>query len=312
MARFISRPLMLALVLMAALFITACGGGVDVPKTADMAVLRVANGVAENKPVVIWDALPESYQKDVHELVHNLMGKVDGSFYNSIADTSKKLTKVLKEKKQFILAHPMVAQQMPNKAEVEKQWDQIVGILDSILSSDLGKYETAKTVNVGAFLDTTGSKIMADLTNAAKLASTGERRSEANEMLDMYEKLKKIKATMVKESGDTATVKVEMPGEETKETEFVRIEGKWLPKEMVDGWKEMMTEARKALSGIDAAELKKNTDQAFDIIGKVNGVLDQLDKAKTQEKFNAAINGLMALMQGGGAGPGPEGKGDDF
>lgn len=309
MNRFVSRLALLPLLLVT-LLLAACDGGVDVPKTADLAVLRVANGVAENKPVVIWDALPESYQKDVHELVHTLMNKIDATLYDEVASTAQQLTKVLKSKKQFILAHPMIAQQIPNKAEVEKQWDQLVGIIDTIVNSELGKHETAKVVNVGAFLDSTGSKIMGDIANAAKLAGPGENPGEANEYVEMYEKLKKIKATLVKEEGDKATVKMEIPGEKGGEEEFVRVEGKWLPKEMVDGWKEMMTEARKELAAMDPNDMKQAKEMAIPMLGMVKGVLTTLENAKTQEDFNAAVNGLMQMMGGGGAAP--DGKGDDF
>ncbi len=301
MNRPVSRLALLPLLLVT-LLLAACGGGVDVPKTADLAVLRVANGVAENKPVVIWDALPESYQKDVHELVHTLVNKVDATLYNEVTSTAQQLTKVLKSKKQFILAHPMIAQQLPNKAEVEKQWDQLVGIIDAVVNSELGKHETAKTVNLGAFLDSTGSKIMGDLTNAAKLAGPGENPGEANEFVEIYEKLKKTKATMVKEDGDKAIVRIEMPGveTETKDVEFFRVEGKWLPKDLVDNWKNMMDEARKELADMDTSDMKQAKEMAIPMLGMVKGVLTTLENAKTQEDFNAAVNGLMQMMSGGG------------
>jgi hypothetical protein len=297
MNRFIARYRFLPL-LAVALFVVGCGGA-DVPKTADQAVLRVVNGLAENKPVVVWDFLPESYQKDVHEIVHSAIAKVDAGLYDQSVALGQRVAKLLKDKKTFILGNPTVSQMLPNKAELEKQWDPIVGVLDTILNSELAKHETAKNINLGSFLDKTGSKVMADIANAAKLAGGGEKPGEANEIVQVYEKAKKIKATLVKEDGDKATVKLESPDEKTpKELEFVRIEGKWIPKEMADTWKKNIDEAKKSIAEMKPEEMKKIKEQAIPMIGMVEGLMGTLEKANTQEDFDAALAGLMQLMGG--------------
>ena len=260
------------LLLLPVLALLLAGCGEDVPKTADQAVLRAANGLAENKPVVLWDALPTTYQKDVHEVVHSAVGKVDPDLWDQAFKTGQRLTKLLREKKDFILGHPLVTQMMQgqvvDKAEVDKQWDTFVGALDAVVNSEISSYEKAKTVNVGAFLDRTGSKVMEGLSGAAKsVKGGGEKPGEKNELVELYEKLKQTKATLVKEEGDKATVKLEVPGESATEEEFVRIEGKWLPKKMVDEWPKMIAEAKKEIAAISTEEMEK--DELFEDAVKV-------------------------------------------
>lgn len=303
MNRFISRFPSLALLTVVALILAGCGGGgaADVPKTADQAVLRVVNAMAENKPVAVWDALPESYQKDVTGLVHSAIAKIDAELYNQSVATGQRVAKLLKDKKQFILAHPMIAQQIPNKAEVEKQWDGIVGVLNTVLNSELATHDKAKTVNIGSFLDKTGSKVMGDITNLAKLVpGGGEGAGKENEVTEMIKKAKATKATMVKEEGDKATVKMETPGEEPANVEFVRVEGKWIPADMAKEWKGMIEEAKKEIANMKDEDMKQAKEMAIPMLGMVGGLLGTLENAKTQEEFNAAVNGLMQMMSGGG------------
>lgn len=285
--------------LVVALLLISIGCGDSTPKTADVAVLRVVNGFAENRPVAIWEALPESYQKDVHDIVHTTIGKVDAGLYDQSTAFAIRVTKLLKDKKKFILGSPM-AGQIPNKAEVEKQWDAVVTMLETVLTSELGKHETAKKVDVGAFLDRTGSKIMEDMTNLAKLVpGGGEGPGEPNEWVQLIDKAKKVKATLVKEDGDKATVKMETPGEKTEEAEFVRVEGKWIPKEMADGWKEGVAEAKKEIdANITPEMMKKAKEQATAFFAMAGGLLETLEKANTQEEFDAAVGSMMQMLGG--------------
>lgn len=262
----------------------------------DQAVLAVAKGLSENKPVAIWDALPTSYQKDVHDLIHTALAKVDPGLYDQSIALVSKVAKILKDKKTFILAHPMMAD-VPNKAEVEKQWDPMIAMFDTILTSDLGSHAKASKINVGAFLDKTGSKIMADIAKTAKLTGGGE----ADEYFEALDKLKTMKATLVKQEGNKATVKLEAKGEEAEEVEFTLVDGKWLPSEMVAGWSDAIAQAKAEIANMNEEDMKKAKEMATPMFAMFEGVLGTLEKAKTQEEFNSAVNGIMQLL--GGAPP---------
>ena len=302
MNRFSARFHCLPLLVLVALILAGCGGGgpADVPKTADQAVLRVVNALVENKPVAVWDALPASYQKDVSDLVHSAIAKVDAALYDQSVSIGQRVAKVLKDKKQFILAHPQIAPMIPNKAEVEKQWDPIVGVLDTILNSELSTHAKAKGVDMRSFLDKTGSKVMGDITNLAKLApGGGEGPGTDNEYVEMIKKAKGTKATLVKEEGDKATVKMETPGEKAEEVPFVKVEGKWIPAQMAAEWKGMIENGKKEIAAMKDEDMKKTKEMATPVLAMVEGLLGTFEKAKTQEEFNTAVNGLMQMMGGG-------------
>lgn len=262
----------------------------------DQAVLAVAKGLSENKPVAIWDALPTSYQKDVHDVIHSALAKVDPGLYDQSVALVTKVAKILKDKKTFILAHPMMAD-VPNKAEVEKQWDPMIAMFDTILTSDLGSHAKASKINLGAFLDKTGSKIMADIAKTAKLTGGGE----ADEYFEALDKIKTMKATLVKQEGNKATVKLEAKGEEAEEVEFTLVDGKWLPSEMVAGWSDAIAQAKAEIANMNEEDMKKAKEMATPMFAMVGGVLATLENAKTQEEFNSAVNGIMQLI--GGAPP---------
>ena len=50
--------------------VTSGGGPAAIPETADAALRAILNGLHENRPEAVWDALPGSYQQDVNDLVH--------------------------------------------------------------------------------------------------------------------------------------------------------------------------------------------------------------------------------------------------
>ena len=94
------RSQMLSLTVLAAILAvsaTGCGGddATAVPEpaaTADDAVERIAQGLADNRPVVLWHALPESYQRDVTALVHETAEKMDAELWNKTFSVVQKLS----------------------------------------------------------------------------------------------------------------------------------------------------------------------------------------------------------------------------
>src|SRR5260221_6641503 len=54
----------------------AAAEGSAVPEPADAAMTTILRGLHENRPDVLWDALPSSYQRDVNELVHLAAGRL--------------------------------------------------------------------------------------------------------------------------------------------------------------------------------------------------------------------------------------------
>lgn len=306
------------LLLLPVLALALFGCGDDVPKTADQAVLRVVNGLAENKPEVAWQAMPASYQKDVHDLVHTAVAKVDPTLWNKSFSMAQRIVKILREKKQFILKHDAVGKSKEQAAamgfgdlNIDAIYDSVVKILDAIVNSEIATHEKAVTLDVGAFLDRTGTKVMENVEELATKLQSEDGKGKGKEMVDVYEKAKKTTATLVKEEGDTATVKIEAPGEEPEEEQFVRVEGKWIPKEMKEEWPEMIAEAKKELDAVTKEQMDEAKTMGLEMLKQLEKAIGPVEKASTQAEFDEAIGKLFYSLNPAGGPTPPTPPSDD-
>jgi hypothetical protein len=221
----------------------------------------------------------------------------------------QKAVRVLKEKKEFLLKQPTLAMARVDPKIAAENWDGAVGVLDTITSSELADLEKLKTLEVGAFLDGTGKKVADQLAALAKAAD--EKKMSLTEFPGVtvdampLAGIAKAKLSTVKMEGDTATLRVENEGK-TEDHEVVRVDGKWLPKEMVDQWQGKMEAAKAALTKDMPERLQKGKEQIVPLIQKLQAALDQMLAAKTQPEFDQVIGQLLQafMSQGPGGGPG--------
>lgn len=279
--------------------ITGCGPSrppaPTVPDTPDGTVTAVAQTLAEGKPEVLWVALPASYQKEVQDdLVRAFAKKMDPEMYGKGVTVLKKLVGVLGSKKDLILPqvveNPLMQMAQVDKEELGKNWGKVVGLFDTILQSELGDIEKLKTVDIGKFLATTGAKVMQ---HAADLSAMSEDDPYKKEL---QAKAAGMKAEVVKTEGDKATLKLSAPGETDETVELVKVEGKWLPAELVDGWADAMKEAKAAIAEINPEAMAQMKPQVMGMLVGVETALDQLAKATTAEEFSKILGGLMGSI----------------
>jgi len=284
----------LALFAVLALSVVACSGGDDSADagrpagTADEAVVRVAHGLADGNPEVLWQALPASYQEDVTELIHGAAETTDAALWNQTFTVLGKLSRVLSQKREFILAHPMVAAQLENPREAHANWDAVVGLFDVVVQSELADLDRVRDLDVEQFLATTGGRLMQRLEEASALtADDGWKKQMDN--------LRKTKATLVTENGDTAIVLVETPGKAPKQEEYVRVEEKWVPREMADSWDAEIAEAREKLAGFSGEEGQNNKQVALMQLAMFEGALDTVLASNSANEFNSAVGSILGM-----------------
>ena len=254
----------------------------------DQAVMAVVNGLGENQPQVIWQALPASYQNDVSGLVREFAGQMQDSLWDQIFGALAKLTRVLDEKRQFVLEHPRVVQQLSKSPNAEATYDAVVALLKTILSSDISSLQRLSDFNGERFLATTGSQVMAQLGDLAALVP------DSKETLD---EISSLSVTLSRTEGERAWVLIEKPDEKTEEVEFVLVEGKWVAAAMAEGWDSGIADAREQLSqvAVDPAQ----TAQAGIVLAVVDGALEGLLAAQTSEEFQASLEGMIGLAMMG-------------
>ncbi|MFK7778683.1 MAG: hypothetical protein QM501_11315 [Gimesia sp.] len=254
----------------------------------DEAMLAMINGVNNQKMEAVWNFLPASYQGDVNGLVHEFAGKMDPEMYNGTFQTFQRITKLLKDKKAFILNNKTLKGLPVPPDKVSEFWDPVVVLLNTIAQSDISSLEKLKNFDGGKFLPTTGNEMAKEIISISNLLPKKEGT------LSFSEKMKQTKITLVSTEGDTAIIKIEAPGEESKEEDMVKVEDKWIPKNLADNWQSKMDDARKKLAELTPEKVTAQKEKTLAGIKKVNEVLVQLENAKTEEEFNKKLTPIVA------------------
>ncbi|MEE8585973.1 MAG: hypothetical protein V3T83_14100, partial [Acidobacteriota bacterium] len=97
--------------------------------------------------------------------------------------------------------------------------------------------------------------------------------------------------------GDSARLSLQGPGKPAEEEDFVRVEGKWLPKELVDDWDAQMEQVESTLqmAAFQAQDEEKIAQQRM-MLGMLDQSLDQMAAANSQEEFNTAAQALIGAL----------------
>lgn len=120
-----------------------------------MAIVSVSQALADENPRGPWNALPETYQSEINSLIQEFGEVVDPVMWDKGFSIAARVTKVLSDKQEFIFANQMVSSNR-RAAELAAAWPNIVGLLSTILSSDIANREKLKGFDVGTLMDTTG------------------------------------------------------------------------------------------------------------------------------------------------------------
>lgn len=271
--------------ILAASLLTLAGCGKK-PAGPDETAKTFAKGISDKQPEVIWELLPATYQTDLNGLVAAAAAKTDPDLHAKSVETLKRLVTVLKSKKEYILGSPML-KEVPNvnQAELQKNYDSAVGMIDTLVSSDLSNLDKMKKPDLGNFLKVTGGKLMAQAA-AVSAATPGD------EMNKELAKLSQLQAKVLSQTDTTAEMDVTVDGK-TEKVKLTKVEDKWVPDEMAKEWSEKMAEARKGIEGMNMSEGKM---QILAMLGAASTVLEQLEKAKSQEEFDQALTSSLQGM----------------
>lgn len=253
----------------------------------------------------LWGALPPSYQQDLHDVIHSFATNMDPQLWNQVTGVLKKASRVLNEKQSFILGLPQAAAAGP---VLQKTLPPLAGLVESIVQSELTDLKQLKTIDLPKFAAGSGKKItekaqafqaVAEDLKALAPGGLPAGAGEGNPFAELSRiKPTDIQVTLVSRSGASAVLKIEVPGKPSRESEWQLLDGKWLPKEMVDDWKPGIEKAKEWTAGEMKQKLQEVKGQVGFFIAPVNLTLDQLLAAQTQEQFNQVITNLQQQFRG--------------
>jgi hypothetical protein len=276
------------LLFLSTLLVCSCAVG-QPPKSADGTVLWIADELDQNRPQVLWQALPETYQQDLDELVHGFAGQVDEQLWTQTFLTLGKFVQVLDEKREFLIDRPEIAAHLESAADKEASYDALVKVFSTLVRSEISSPEQLRTLDIEAFMGGTVANLMEQLQLISELSP---------DAVDEINDWKSVSAELVDEGEDIATVRVQSPGEDPRDEEFVRVEGKWIPKRLAASWDEGVADAKVKLAQIPDTRSPESTQQILGFLAIVDGVLDRLLATETQEEFNSTISGILQMALG--------------
>lgn len=276
----------LSLFMATALAVAGCVAA-SLPQSPDGAVYAVAKGLASNHPEVIWQALPASYQSDINGLVREFADQMDPDVWDRSFGVFFKATRVLSEKKEFLLANPMLAQHLTERPEIEQNWDDLVHLLSIISSSQITTIDQLRELNIEAFLADTVGTMMAQAEVIAALSDDNPRKE--------LDKLDNLTVKMISNDGSVAVLELGGDGE-MRQVEFMQVEGKWIPREMAQEWPVAIDEARSKIAEVSNQELLQNKDAILSSLSMTEGALDSMLAAQDINEFNMALQTLIGIV----------------
>lgn len=271
---------------------SGCGNGSGLSGDAQSAMQAVAAGLAESQPDIIWEALPPSYRSDLGSLVHEFGARVDPQTYDQVFGLVRKVAGVLERKREYVLGSKLAAGKI-DQAEFRTHWTKVVRLLELIAQSELSTSASLHTLDVGAFLQGSGRDIMAQLAELGALAND-----------DPFDVFRTMSVQQLTDSRGVTTLRLAPSGGIPQSVDFIRVEGRWVPRDMADGWQEMVMQARAGLESMPIGRDHKGRMQARMFLSMVGSMIDQLAAADSQKKFDELIAGMLGGFGGMAASPG--------
>lgn len=284
-------------------------GGDDDLNTPDGTIKYVLNGLADNKPEVLWEALPAKHQKLIHDEIKKAGANVDAEIQTKTITVLKKATGVLKNKETVIKE---TLQAMGALEGLDKDgkyfydnWGGVVSLLEIVVNSKAMTPKWLKDPDIGAALKEDGGKLMSSpaLGKFINRQLKEDADPEApKDLVQMRSWIKGIKVELVESTETTATVKMSSADFEIKDgdaIEMVKVEERWLPKEMAEGLDQLeqiipMLQQNIPMGQVGASQMTDpQKTQLLGVLNTVDKALDTINSAADSNELMAAVGQMM-------------------
>jgi len=271
----------------------------------------------EKNPKLLWNMLPTSYQSDINDLMQEFAKNMDAELWDAGVEFLGEAGELLEAQKGILAKMGAESDPTMNAKEAEQAMEMLAEAIKKLVDSEFGSLDKMKSIDLGKVADTFGKDIL-------NLVGVNPFLIAA---------LKEIKVEVVSQNGDSATVKISglpkaelselqsglppgipgLPGGlegapildiaafENEEQKLTKVEGKWVPADLVEGWKAGIAETKQGMSELGNIP----TEDKKGVIMMLKGMtpaLGGLKKAKNEQEFQ-----LAALVLVGAAISGMEG-----
>lgn len=266
----------------------------------------VMREIQEDNSLVFWHALTPSMQNDAEDLIVEAMAKLAG-FRVQFKTLLGHANQITQNKKEYVLAHPMVASQPPVQEMVEQAWPALANLVAALDDDSLWEKDNFEKGNVVPWMFKFGARVGPAMQEFGEVTEKMVPPQMRQPGQISSSELKSVKYQIESQSSDSAVVSVTAGERELFKGKIIRTQGRWLPEEMVKTWPQSIRTAKQAIQQMDSGTLMP----AQFMFAGVVAIVGRLAEADSQQSFNEAINELTALagQNGGPGGPPANGPG---
>ena len=252
--------------------------------TPDAAVKAVLEGIERKELTALWQFLPASYQRDLQTLVRQTGERMDPEVWDRSMAVVRHAAQVMKSKEKWLQTpaanEPPVTGPAAQMGPVN--YAQLAQLLELLADSELGRTETLKTLDLGAWTGKVGRPLLEQI-------SVFARRMPADPLARTLTGLQDLKFRSRDVKDDSATVEIVMPNESPVEVPYVKIDGKWIPVDLANGWIEGLGQAQARLAVVLAPDnLATLKPQLLTGLNVMDDWLKRLEEAPSKEAFDFA------------------------
>ena len=249
---------------------------------AEAAAVRYADSFESGRAADVYALLPASYQKDISKVVSTFGASMDADIWKEGQSVVATLADVVAAKADLVAAMIAEKSKVP-VAEISpavlKSANAVKALSGKITLDTLKKGDVVKILSYPEIVDAGAvSKIAAK--EVQKGAVVGSKEAADGSVMISF----KNEAGVIEEEP------------------FVKVDNKWVPKEMADGWKEGVAEALKGIGEMKIEPAMKQ--QLLSMSPMIKAGIEGAKNATTKEQFQQSLMMPMftAMMMMGSQG----------
>ncbi len=268
-------------------------------QTVEQFLDTIATELQNGNGTVLWHALTPEMQADVEDLIVSAVDAGGKGMMVQVRSLMKNVGTLVHDKKAFILANPLIAQNQQAVKDLDRAWPKIDAAVTAFTDKTNWDSANFKAGNVGPWIAGFSAKLGKPMYDVVELVW---QSTLPGAPID-----KRVSYKILSKSDTAATLQlINSPGKDPRtgkeiapipspKIELVNVSGKWLPKELVTDWKSNVAEMKSQLE----SEMPKMSAG----LGLAIPVVSSLANAKTQVEFNTALQQIMAPILGAMGGP---------
>ncbi len=258
--------------------------GLDLGATAEYLFTQFQAG----HPRVFWDLLPPTYQTDIQEVVRLSVQATDPEQNLANLRLLGQLARTLNKQRDFVFGYPMLSMLPPEPLDMlQKAYGPVVGILTALADTETFSVENITNANLGEIIAKKDEEMGPHIANLLKLIP-----EEQNPMSAI---LLAGASSVQMDGSDRGSLSYTDPSGQLITTWFIRVEDRWVPEAMAQGWQDSMASARQALAQ-QAMQSQEASATAAMVNLTLGAALTQIEDASTQEEFNEIVDRFAGVI----------------